>query len=129
MSETIASVAEGGNVELVDERMQKIVGADPMTPEDAAFLARSLLACAAMLAFDKSIKAGTLVGDVHLPVLQWKVSVGTESRKPVVIFSIPPGIDLIFQLSPQIERELGTTLVAHAEGALPPELPSGGSVH
>jgi hypothetical protein len=125
MSETIASVGEGGNIDLVDERMRKIAGVAPMTPDAAAFLARSLLACAAHLAFDKSIKAGTLCADAHLPVLKWTLSVGTESRRPVVIFSVPPGIDLTFQLSPQVERELGAALIAHAEGLPPPELPPG----
>jgi len=125
MGENIASIGEGGTVELVDEKMKKIAGAFPMTPDDAAFLARSLLACAATLAFDKSTKAGTLCGDAHLPVLQWKVRVGTASGLPVLIFSIPPGIDLTFQLSQQVERELGATLTAHAQGLPPPELPPG----
>jgi len=125
MTETLASVADSAKVELVNEKMQKIIGSVPMTPDAAAFLARSLLACAAHLVFDKSIKAGTLCADAHLPVLKWTLSVGTESRRPVVIFSVPPGIDLTFQLSPQVERELGAALIAHAEGAPPPELPPG----
>ena len=122
MGETIARIGEGGTVELVDEKMNAI-GADPMTPEDAAFLARSLIACAAVLAFDRSAKAGALHTDAHVPVLKWTISVGTESCKPVLIFSIPPGIDLTFQTSPQVERELGAALVARAEGDQPPVLP------
>jgi hypothetical protein len=123
MGETIARIAEGGKIELVDERMIRIPGAEAMTADAAAFLARSLLSCAAVLAFDKKARSGSLPGDAHFPVLQWKVSVGAESRLPVVVFSVPPGIDLTFQLSPQVERELGAALTAHAQGDPPPELP------
>ncbi len=94
-----------------------------MTPDDAAFLARSLLSCAAALAFDKSAKKGTVRADAHFPVLKWTITIGSESRMPVVIFSVPPGIDLTFQLSPQVEKELGAALVAHAQGEPPPERP------
>jgi hypothetical protein len=123
MGETIARIAEGGNVELTDERMIRIAGLEPMSPESAAFLARSLLACAAILTLDKSVRVGVLIADVHIPVLKWTVSVGTDSRQPVVMFSIPPGIDLTFQLSSQVESDLGAALTAHAQGLPPPELP------
>jgi hypothetical protein len=116
MGETIATIAEGGNIELVDERMVKIAGASPMTPEDAAFLARSLLSCAAILAADKSAKIGQLYADAHFPILKWVVSQRTGTHVPIIVFSIPPGIDLTFQLSTQTEKELGAALVAHAEG-------------
>ena len=49
MGEAIARIGKNGNVELVDERMVKIAGVDPMTPADAAFLARGLLSCAAII--------------------------------------------------------------------------------
>jgi hypothetical protein len=70
MGETIARIGEGGSVELVDEKMVKIAGVSPMTPADAAFLARSLLSCAALLALDKSAKIGALCADLHFPVLK-----------------------------------------------------------
>jgi hypothetical protein len=123
MSETIARIADGGKIELVDERMIKIVGAQQMTPEEAAFLARGLLACAAVLTINKSAKQGAMIGDAHLPVLKWEVKVGTESRQPVIIFSIPPALALTFQLTTEVEGALGAALVAHAEGDQPPVHP------
>jgi hypothetical protein len=123
MGETIARISEGGNVELVDEGMVKITGVSPMTHTDAAFLARSLLSCAALLALDKSAKVGALCADLHFPILKWVISTQTGTRVPVVIFSVPPGIDLTFQMSPQVEKELGAALVAHSEGDQPPGRP------
>jgi hypothetical protein len=120
MGETMARIAEGGKVELVNERMTQV--AAPMTAEDAAFLARELFCCAAMLAFGQA-KIGALGGDGQIPVLKWTIGFGRDSRMPIVIFSIPPGIDVTFQLSPQVEKELGAALVAHSEGDKPPELP------
>jgi hypothetical protein len=123
MGETTARIGAGGTIELVDERMVKIAGATLMTPDDAAFLARSLLSCAVRLIFDKSVKVGTLCADCHFPVLKWVVSTQTGTGLPVVIFSIPPGIDLTFQLSPPFEKALGTALAAHAAGDQSPEPP------
>jgi hypothetical protein len=120
MSETLPRIAESEKVELVNERMVQL--AAPMTAEDAAFLARELLSCAAMLTFGQA-KVGALGGDAHLPVLKWRIGIGPDSKMPIVIFSVPPGIDLTFQLSPQLEKELGAALIAHAEGIPPPELP------
>jgi hypothetical protein len=123
MKEIIARISERGTIELVDEEMLRLVGTQPITPEAAAFLARSLLACAAVLAFDKTAKEGSLISEAHLPILKWAITTRTGTQTPVIIFSIPPGIDLTFQTSTQVERELGVTLVAHAEGDQHPELP------
>jgi hypothetical protein len=123
MSETIARIADGGKIELVDEGLVRIVGAQQMTPEEAAFLARGLLACAAALTLDQPVKPGAMLGDLHLPVLKWTVNVGTQSRSPVIVFSIPPSLDLTFQTTKQIETELGTALIAHSKGGQSPELP------
>jgi hypothetical protein len=121
MTEIIARIGQSGNVELVDERMVSIAGAAPMTPADAAFLARSLLSCAALVTLNESPRIGTLCADLHFPVLKWTIAVQAETRSPVVIFSVPPGIDLTFQMTPQIEKELGAALVAHAERLPPPQ--------
>jgi hypothetical protein len=123
MGETIARIGEGGKVELVDERMVKIAGASLMTPVDAAFLARSLFSRAALLALDQSTTIGMHVADLHFPILKWVISRQTETRRPVIIFSIPPGIDLTFQMSPEDEKKMGKALVAHAQGDPPPEQP------
>ena len=122
MNKMIAMISEGGNVELVDETMTKIAGTSLMTPAEASFLARSLLSCAALLAFDKSAKVGMLCADFDFPILKWVIRTRTETHAPIITFSVPPEIDLTFQMSPQLEKELGAALVAHAEGDEPPEL-------
>jgi|SRR5664280_1066386 len=121
MGEIIARIGQDGNVELVDKRMVKIAGIAPMSPVDAAFLARSLLSCAAFISIDKSPRVGALGTDAHFPTLKWNVTSQTGTGKPVVIFSVPPGIDLTFQMTPKIEKELGEALIAHAQGLPPPE--------
>jgi hypothetical protein len=103
--------------------MAKIANVDSLAPIDAAFLARSLLACAGLLALDQSVKVGSLPADLHIPVLKWVVTTKTGTSIPVIVFSIPPGIDLTFQMSPQVEKALGEALVAHAEGDQPPGQP------
>jgi len=121
MAEVIAMISEDGKIELVDERIVKIVGTGSMTPADAAFLARSLLSCAAHISLEPSPKVGALIGDLHLPILKWTVTTQTETKRPVVIFSIPPGIDVTFQISPQVAKALGEALVAQAAGNQRPE--------
>jgi|HubBroStandDraft_6_1064221.scaffolds.fasta_scaffold239538_3 hypothetical protein len=121
MSEAIPIVIPGGMIQLKNDSMSKNIG-EPMTPEEAAFLARSLLACAGLIAL-KAAENGKLYADAHLPVLKWQVTSQTGTGNPVVIFSVPPGIDLTFQVTRQTEREFGAALVAHAEGSPPPEQP------
>jgi hypothetical protein len=123
MRETVARIGQDGTIELVDEKMVPIAGTAPMTPSDAAFLARSLLSCAALISIEKSAKIGTLCADAHFPVLKWTITAQTETRKPIIIFSIPPGLDLTFQMSPQDEKKFGAALIAHSEGLPPPQRP------
>ena len=119
MSEINARIGQSGNIELVDESMVEITGMSPMTTAELAFLGRSLLSCAALLALDKSAQVGLLCADLHFPALKWVVSVQTGTRIPVLIFSIPPGIDLTFQMSPQFEKELGMALSLMLRGINP----------
>jgi hypothetical protein len=60
MSETIARISKDGKVELVDDKMVRIAGVAAMSPEDAAFLARGLLSCAAVLSINPSQEIGGL---------------------------------------------------------------------
>ncbi|MGA2999899.1 hypothetical protein [Bradyrhizobium sp.] len=113
---------------LVDQREQPITGTDPMTPKRAAFMGRSLLACAAVAAF-KQLPQGGLVGDAALPALKWVVTSQKESKQPVIIFSIPGETDLTFVLTTQQERELGQALIAHADGLPAPAKPPEPSMH
>ena len=119
MAEILARISQEGCVELVDDRSAKIEAVNSMTPHDAAFLARGMLSCAAALSGPKPPKAGTIVGDAHLPVIFWKVGSSNINGQPVLILSIPSGIELIFQMPPQGAKELGAALIAQGEGSAP----------
>jgi hypothetical protein len=122
MTEIIPRVGtDGKSVEIVDQHMAPIAGAAPMSKEDAAFLARGLLSCAAAVAFGQA-SPGILIGDSHFPTLKWTITNQTATGNPVIIFSIPPGIDLTFQVTPQIEREMGQALINHADALPPPPI-------
>jgi hypothetical protein len=123
MSELIPRIGQNKKIELIDDKMVRIAGIDPMTPMEAAFLARSLLACAAVISLEASPKINSLCADVHFPILKWAVSAQTGTQNPVLIFSIPPGIDVTFQMTVEIEKQLGAALVGHAEGDQPPVQP------
>jgi hypothetical protein len=127
MTETLARIDQEGKVEFVDEKLVRIA-APSMSADEAAFLARGLLACAAALAFNPPPEAGPIGGDAHFPILKWVLTTVRATGKPVIIFSIPPGIELTFQMTPQLEKELGAALVAHEEGRPPPEAQTG-TVH
>lgn len=119
MAEIIAAVQPDGTIALVDEKNTKVVD-QPLGQLDAAYLARGLLSCAAVLAAGQAPQKQPLIADVHFPTLKWTVSRQTGTGKPVIVFSVPPGVDLTFQITPEIARELGETLVSHADGLPPP---------
>lgn len=119
MTEIIAAIQPDGNIALVDNRNKKIIETT-LNQLDAAYLARGLLSCAAMLAAGQAPQGKPIIADVHFPVLKWAVNKQTGTGNHVIVFSIPPGIDVIFQMTPTIEKELGEALIAHAEGLPPP---------
>ena len=81
MSEIIARISADRRVELTVDGAAKIAGADPMTAEEAAFLARGILASAAALSAPNAPAPGTIIGDAHLPAMTWAVgSSNTASR-------------------------------------------------
>lgn len=121
MGQPIAKIVQGGKVELFDQNEVKIAGIDPMTPLEAALLGRSLLACGAVVSLEATPKINYPCTDVHFPVLEWTLGAQTKIGDPVAIFSVPPGIDLTFQMTLQVEKAIGAALVAHAAGHQPPE--------
>ena len=122
MSETIAKIAPDRKVELVnDDRMQKIEAVEAMDPQNAAFLARAILACSAALSGPHPPSVGTVGGDAHLPIVRWIVSSSNITHEPVLILSIPPGIELTFVMPRHGARELGDALIAQAQGTAPVE--------
>jgi hypothetical protein len=128
MVEIMARVSAGARVELIDDRSAIIKSVVPMTPFDAAYLARGMLACAAALSGANPPKTGTTVGDAHLPVMKWVVGASRITGDPVLILSIPSGIELTFQLPPQTAKELGAALISQGAGSAPPGGHSG-TVH
>ncbi|MEA3133088.1 MAG: hypothetical protein QOG17_934 [Gammaproteobacteria bacterium] len=123
MSETIARIGQDGMVELVDDKMKKIVGVSAMSPEDAAFLARSLLSCAAVLTVNQSPEVGALCDGAHFPVLMYTIRTMTETRQPLITFALPPGIDFDFQMTPEQAKIFGQDLVAHTAKLPAPQRP------
>jgi len=115
MSGTFAKVKQAGHIELVAENLSPIAGADKMTTMQGAELARSLLACSAILTFEPSPKEDVVPADVHLPVAKCQVGTRPGTRIPIIVFSVPPGVDLTFQLSPEGAKELGEMLIACAD--------------
>jgi hypothetical protein len=110
-----------GSIELVDEGSRLIAENATLSATDAACLARGVLACAAMLALQGRPSHAVIGGDAHFPILKWVVTSSTATGKPVVIFSIPAEIELTFQMSPQLEKELGVALVSHSQGSKTPD--------
>jgi hypothetical protein len=119
MTEILAAIQTDGKIALVDTHNTKLTELT-LNELDAACLARGLLSCAALLAAGQAPQGKPLIADVHFPILKWSVSTQTETGKPVIVFSIPPGIDVTFQITPTIEKELADALTAHAEGLPPP---------
>jgi hypothetical protein len=86
MTEIMARISSGGCVELIDDSSAIIKSVDPMTPQDAAYLARGMLACAAALLGPNPPSAGAIGGDAHLPIMTW-VLVHQLSRARQFLFS------------------------------------------
>jgi hypothetical protein len=128
MTEMMARISPQGGVDLADDGSAKIGAVDSMSPLDAAYLARGLLACAAALSGPNPPKVGAIVGEAHLPVMKWAVGASEINGLPVLNLSVPPGIELTFQMPPQDAKALGDALIAQAQGSAPLEGQSG-TVH
>jgi hypothetical protein len=126
MAETLARIGGHGNVELIDDETSKVSGS--FAPFDAAYLARAILACAAILSGQNPPKAGVVIGDAQLPVIKWIVGISNLSGEPLLALSIPSGIEMSFQLTRQGARDLGAALIEQADR--PKSLEHGrGTVH
>jgi hypothetical protein len=127
MGEILARVSQEKGVELVDDRSRKIEGIGSMTPEDAAYLARGMLALAATLPGPNPPEVGTLGGDAHLPVAKWAVGASAFTGKPILLLTLPSGIELSFAIWPDGAKGLGTALIKQAEGS--PLQEQSGTIH
>jgi hypothetical protein len=124
MGEILARVSSNNGIELVDDRSGKIEAVGSMTPEDAAFLARGILALATALPSRYPPKVGALGGDARLPVAKWTVGASIFTGEPVILLTLPSSIELTFAIWPDGAKGLGTALLAQAQGS-PVERQSG----
>ena len=121
MTEIIARISADSGVELIGDQSKVIDAIGSLSPMDAAYLARAIFSCAATLSGPTPPKAGTLVNDVHIPPLAWRVGISRLAGDPVLILSVPPGIELTFLLPAEHAKKIGNALIAQADGVSPPE--------
>lgn len=121
MTEIMARISQQNGVELADERGTKVDAVPPMTTREAAFLARGILACAVALHSPRPVPAGTIIGDAHMPIMSWRVGKSNITGDPVMLLTIPSGIELTFVMSTQGAIEMGAALVSQGQGSAPPE--------
>jgi hypothetical protein len=96
------------------------MGRISVSPLDAAFLGRSLVAVAAALSAPNPPKANTIASHAHLPITIWKVGISNVNGEQILILAIPSGIELTFQFGRAGAREIGAALVAQADRYAPP---------
>ena len=119
MAEIIAKVSPERGIELVEHRAGKSHLLGMMTPQDGAYLARGMLACAAALSGPNPPAAGEMVGDLHLPVTKWAVAAASSNGAPLLILTSASGIELSFQLTRRGAQEIGGALLTQAQGTAP----------
>jgi hypothetical protein len=121
MAEIMARVAAAGRIELVDDTSAAIESVEPLTPSDAAYLARGMLACAVALSCPNPPQTGTIVGDAHMPIMKWAVAASSATGEPLLILSVPSGIELVFVVPRQGAIAMGGALISVGEGTAPLE--------
>lgn len=96
MDMIIAKIGSEQSVELVQHRSGRKVSIGHMTPQDGAYLARAMLACASASCGSDPPRVGTIVADECVPVMSWAVR-PFEGRL-LLTLKIRPGIDLSFRM-------------------------------
>ena len=127
MNEAIARVADGRLIELIDDQ-KNALPVPLMTPVDAAFLGRGILATCTVLASPTPVASGQVIADAHLPIMKWNVGRENRAGFPVMILTLPTGIALTFEMPPETARDLGTALIAQGTTNQPLG-PQGEKVH
>jgi hypothetical protein len=105
MNEVIAKIGPDHSIELVEYRSGKVSSRFSMTPDDGAYLARAILACAAALHGSTPPHVGEIITDTHLPVSNWKIL--PAANELLLTLTIQSGVDLTFQMSPQVFSHTG----------------------
>jgi hypothetical protein len=102
MDEVIAKIGPEENIEIVEHHSGKVRSRLFVTPEDGAYLARGLLACAAALCGPDPPPAGTIFADAHIPALEWVAE--TSDGGFLLTIKIRSGIELSFQMPAQTDH-------------------------
>lgn len=118
MTEVTARINQTQGVELVSVATSSPIAAISMNPVEAAYLARDLLASAAALCSDTPPKAGAMIGDAHIP-FKGQPGWSNVTGNPSLCVSVPPGIELTFEMTREAAKELGASLIALAEQRSP----------
>jgi len=105
MDEIIAKIGPEQSIELMKYHAGKTASLGLMTPQDGAYLARGMLACAAALCGPDPPLVGTVIADAPLPVLRW--AVGPSGGDDLVLtVTIQSGTELTFRVPRQARRTL-----------------------
>jgi hypothetical protein len=104
MDEIIAKIGPEQSIELVKYHAGKTASLGHMTPQDGAYLARGMLACAAALCGPDPPLVGTVIADAPLPVVQWAVR-PSDGDDFVLTVTIQSGIDLTFRVPRSSEKK------------------------
>jgi len=96
MDEIIAKVGPEQSIELVEyhHHSGKTVSLGHMTPQDGAYLARGMLACAVALCGPDPPQVGTVIADAPLPVQRWATRRSDDGL--VLTVTIQSGTELTF---------------------------------
>ena len=97
MEEIIPRVGPEQNIELVLHRSHERHLIGIMTPQDATYLARGLLACSNALCGQNPPLPGTIIPDSHIPVRKWVVKQSAKDEL-LLILSVQSGIDFTFKM-------------------------------
>jgi hypothetical protein len=125
MSEIVARIGAEGMIELADSKGKKIGKAGSLTPQDAAYLARGLLAAAAAMTNLDPPHAGQIIEDAHLHIYKVQLGASAVTGNPALRFSIAPGIELTFEVAPKDAAALGKALVGLTATEPSPAHPAG----
>jgi hypothetical protein len=105
MDEIISEVGPEHSVELVRHHAGKRGAVGRMAPQDAAYLARGILACADALCGPNPPPLGSITADAHLAVTKWDVSQADGDL--LLTLTVQSGIDLTFRIARRAAKEIG----------------------
>jgi len=100
MEEIIPKVGPEQNVELVLHRSHERHHISFMTPQDATYLARGLLACAGALCGGDPPPPGTIIPDSPILVRKWVIKKSADDET-LLVLSVQSDLDLTFRMSLQ----------------------------